>query len=293
MNKKICDMSVARALELYPTNNHIDNDLILFDRFENVPLPSTPCKTNCVIVALCMAGKAQFSINGKVFKMKTNDVALIGEGQVISDFLISRDNQGVALMLSNEFFQDFIKDVHEMAMLYIFTRTQPVFDLDTKGIDTFMKYFAFIRERIEMHESHFRHEIASAMLKAMLYDLGNKIWHVYQNILSERQTRGEKIFTDFIRLVEDNFHEERRVGWYASQMGITPKYLSETVKTISHRTPNEWIDNYVVSKLRVMLKNSTKSIKEITDEMNFSNQSFLGKYFKEHTGMSPTAYRRS
>ena len=30
----------------------------------------------------------------------------------------------------------------------------------------------------------------------------------------------------------------------------------------------------------------------ITEEMNFPNQSFLGKYFKEHVGMSPSAYRK-
>jgi AraC-like DNA-binding protein len=46
-------------------------------------------------------------------------------------------------------------------------------------------------------------------------------------------------------------------------------------------------------ELRVLLKNSTKSIKEITEELNFPNQSFLGKYFKEHVGLTPTAYRKS
>ena len=46
-------------------------------------------------------------------------------------------------------------------------------------------------------------------------------------------------------------------------------------------------------ELRVQLKNSRKSIKQIAQEMNFPNQSFLGKYFKEHVGMSPTEYRRS
>ena len=71
------------------------------------------------------------------------------------------------------------------------------------------------------------------------------------------------------------------------------KYLSESVKSVSRRTPNQWIDNYVVIELRVMLKNSTKSIKQITEEMNFPNQSFLGKYFKEHVGMSPSEFRRS
>ena len=61
-------------------------------------------------------------------------------------------------------------------------------------------------------------------------------------------------------------------------------YLSETIKAVSKRTPNEWIDSYVTIELRMLLRNTQKSIKEIAQELNFSNQSFLGKYFKEHTG---------
>ena len=78
-----------------------------------------------------------------------------------------------------------------------------------------------------------------------------------------------------------------------AELRITAKYLSETVKQVSRRTPNDWIDNYVVMELRVQLKNTTKSIKEIAQEMCFPNQSFLGKYFKEHVGVSPMAYRKS
>ena len=65
------------------------------------------------------------------------------------------------------------------------------------------------------------------------------------------------------------------------------------VKQVSKRTPNDWIDNYVMLEIRVLLKNTTKSIKEIADAVNFPNQSFLGKFFKEHMGMSPSEYRKS
>ena len=75
-------------------------------------------------------------------------------------------------------------------------------------------------------------------------------------------------------------------------MDISPKYLAETVRLISRKTPNDWINYYVVLEMRVLLKNTTKSIKEITKYMNFPNQSFLGKYFKEHVGMSPSEYRK-
>ena len=56
---------------------------------------------------------------------------------------------------------------------------------------------------------------------------------------------------------------------------------------------NEWIDYYIILELRVQLKNTIKNIKEIAEELNFPNQSFLGKFFREHVGMSPSKYRKS
>lgn len=131
-----------------------------------------------------------------------------------------------------------------------------------------------------------------AIMMSYIYDLSNAIYRI-QLRSDKKPTRAEAIFSDFIRLVEQNYRSERRVGWYAHEMCITAKYLSETVKMVSRRTPNDWIDNYVVMELRVLLKNTTKSIKEISQDMCFPNQSFMGKYFKEHVGMSPMSYRKS
>ena len=130
-----------------------------------------------------------------------------------------------------------------------------------------------------------------SLLKAMIYDIGNEIWQSQRT--EPKRTRAEIIFNQFIMLVKDNFRNERRVGWYGQQMGITPKYLSETVKQVSHRTPSDWIEHYVTLEIRLLLKNSTMNIKEISKELHFPNQSFLGKFFKEHVGMSPSKYRRS
>ena len=33
------------------------------------------------------------------------------------------------------------------------------------------------------------------------------------------------------------------------------------------------------------------TIQQIAEELNFANQSFFGKYFKHHTGMSPLTYK--
>ena len=158
-------------------------------------------------------------------------------------------------------------------------------------IQTYNNYFHTIREKIEHTEHPYRTELVKALLLSMFYDMSGVIYRVEQQGLKV-QSRADVFFSRFIKLLEENFHRERRVSWYADKLNITPKYLSEVVKAVSKRTPTEWIDNYVILELRVLLRNSTKTIKEITDEMCFPNQSFLGKYFKEHVGMSPSEFRK-
>jgi AraC-like DNA-binding protein len=190
------------------------------------------------------------------------------------------------------FFYEVIRDMSDLSSLLLFAKSHPVVSLTQKEVNVFIDYFQFIKRKIHETDNHFRKRLVGALLLAMFLDLSNVIQRLQQTT-DRRQTRSEAIFTDFIRLVEDNFKSERRVSWYAEQLCITPKYLSESVKQISKRSPNEWIDNYVVLEIRLQLKNSNKSIKEISEYMHFPNQSFLGKYFKEHVGISPSAYRKS
>lgn len=81
--------------------------------------------------------------------------------------------------------------------------------------------------------------------------------------------------------------------WYSDQLCLTPKYLSEAVKAVSGKTARQWITTLVIMEVKVLLRNTDLSIKEIAQELNFPNQSFLGKYFKNATNISPSDYRRS
>ena len=92
--------------------------------------------------------------------------------------------------------------------------------------------------------------------------------------------------------LQQNYRRYRDVGWYARQLSLTPKYLSEVVKQVSGCTAGDWINAFVMNELKTMLRGTSLSIKEIAIRMNFANQSFLGKYFKSTMGMSPAAYRK-
>jgi len=283
-------ISITKTKERY-NGQYIDDDIILFNEFADVPLPREPRRMECILVSLCTKGKAQYSVDTEKHLVTANNIIIISYGQTINDILISKDFSGIGLMISFDFFSEIVKEVHEISSVYLFSRNHPVSTLQSEEASIFKEYYSLIKRKICDTSHHFRKDVIRSLLTTMLYDLGDVIYRLQQST-DKKGTKGDAIFANFIKLLEENFHSERRVGWYAQQLCMTPKYLSENIKQISKRNPTEWIDNYVIMETRVQLKNSTKSIKEIAMEMHFPNQSFFGKYFKEHVGMSPSEYRR-
>jgi len=285
---KETDLNKAKS---WSESVYLDDDLLLTERINEAPMPTEPRKMNFILIGLCTRGKVEYRLDTQEKIITPGDILIVSEKHVVDHYQPSSDMEGLCMIMSVNFFHEIIQNVRDISSLFLFSRSHPVMRLEPKEIETFKEYFQVIKQKISDKGNHFRKDLIRTLLLAMFYDLSNIIYRVQHH--DKPQTRAEAIFTKFIRLVEEHCRQERRVGWYAQQLCITPKYLSETVKAVSRRTPNEWVDNYVILELRVMLKNSTKSIKEITEELDFPNQSFLGKYFKEHVGMSPTEYRKS
>ena len=271
---------------------YIEDDIIIVDDISTALIPKDPRRMNFLILALCTEGEATYTLDTQEMKIQKNDVLLILDRHVVSNFTASKDLKALCIIISVKFFFESIRNVGDVSSLLLLSRNFPVIKLAQEETETFQSYFYLLKTKAADKQNKYRRKLVSTLILAMFYDLSNVVQRML-NTDSMRQTRAEIIFTKFIKLLEGNFKHERRVGWYAEQLCITPKYLSETIKNVSRRTPNEWIDNYVTIEMRIQLRNSTKSIKEIAEEMNFANQSFLGKYFKEHVGISPSEYRKN
>jgi len=268
----------------------LDNDLLLTEHIDKAPMPTEPRRMNFILIGLCLQGEVMYELDTKMQIIKPGDILIVSDRHVVDSYRCSEDMRGLCMMMSVQFFREIIQNVSDISSLFLFSRLHPVMRLEDREIETFKEYFQVIKQKIGDEHNHFRKDLIKALLLAMFYDLSNIIYRVKAD--GKPRSRAEVIFTQFITLVEKHFREERRVAWYAKQLCITAKYLSETVKAVSRRTPNEWIDDYITLELRVQLKNSTKTIKEIARDLKFPNQSFMGKFFKEHVGVSPLQYRR-
>ena len=290
VNKNIIDTTLEQARE-WGNAQYLTEGLVLTDQIAHASISREPQRLNFILMALCRKGKATYSIDTREQTVLPGDLFFISERHIIDNFEASDDFDCLCIMLSTQFYHGFVQNVKNVSSLLLFSMNNPVVSLTKQEIQTYENFFMVIREKIADENHHYRKELVQALLLAMFYDMSGVIYRIEQSS-AKKQSRSDVIFARFIALLQENFRKERRVGWYASQLEITAKYLSEVVKNVSKRTPNEWIDSYVVLEIRVLLKNSPKSIKEITEELNFPNQSFLGKYFKEHVGGSPSEYRK-
>ena len=290
VNKNIIDTTLEQARE-WGNAQYLTEGLVLTDQIAHASISREPQRLNFILMALCRKGKATYSIDTREQTVLPGDLFFISERHIIDNFEASDDFDCLCIMLSTQFYHGFVQNVKNVSSLLLFSMNNPVVSLTKQEIQTYENFFMVIRENIADENHHYRKELVQALLLAMFYDMSGVIYRIEQSS-AKKQSRSDVIFARFIALLQENFRKERRVGWYASQLEITAKYLSEVVKNVSKRTPNEWIDSYVVLEIRVLLKNSPKSIKEITEELNFPNQSFLGKYFKEHVGVSPSEYRK-
>lgn len=270
----------------------IEDDIIVSDKMGELPIPNEPRRLNFILIAICKRGQAQFCVDTQERLVQQNDVLIVTDRHVVDSYKGSYDLEGMGMIISPNFFSEIVRNVSDISTLMLFAKNHPVVSLKPEEISVFEEYYYLIQKKVADKEHQFRIPLIKTLILAMFYDLSNVIYRVQQSS-SSRKTRTDTIFTEFIRMLETNFRQERRVKWYAEQQFITSKYLSESVKKASKLTPTEWIDKYVTLEVRVLLKNTTKSIKEISDELHFPNQSFFGKYFKEHVGMSPSEYRKS
>jgi AraC family transcriptional regulator, transcriptional activator of pobA len=103
--------------------------------------------------------------------------------------------------------------------------------------------------------------------------------------------RKEHLAIEFLRLLQLHNRQERSVSFYASQLNVTPKYLSKCVKGVTGKSCGILIDEAVILEAKVLLDDPELTINQVADRLHFSDQFFFSKYFKKYSGKSPTAYR--
>ena len=295
------DISLARFKSLFPDSPRVSygDDFYVMDiklSQQSQPL-GHPCRFDGYMLLYCVKGGIRLNVNLTEYQINEGMIFMNVPGNIIRVNEIldvpKEEVQYVCMAMSKEFLQGMQLDANKIFNEGMSMLENPSVKLTEKELEVVRSGLEIVT-RVVNSEAMYKREALLSLLSSMFYMLMG-VWRKRgASAEAESQSsRSKLIFDRFIKLVSEYHTQYRNVGFYADKLCLTPKYLSKLIKNATGKSAPEWIDQYVILEAKNLLKYSGETIKEIVFKLNFPNQSVFYKFFKAHTGMTPTEYRNS
>ena len=240
-------------------------------------------------ILICRKGKAMLNVNYKDWELY--------EGAVITLF----PNDVVELKVDGDFEVEILKYNPSLLREASLQLEQTVYSSlredrcrqDTPVVTNIINgMFGLLKVYFDQSECTCISQLVLCQLKAFFIGFHEYLQRNSQYRPDEvKSYRVRELFNRFMMLREKDYKISRDVNYYAEKMNISSKYLTNIVNQVTGHTPKTIIDQYVILQLKLHLKRSTQSIKEMAWEFHFADVSFFCRYFKKHTGLTPQQIR--
>lgn len=270
----------------------LEKDFKIIIEARSIPMNIFSSETEYGILGLCLEGNIVFDVHFYEHSLSKGELLMIPPGQNVIFKQQSEDFCINYFLVSQDIINDILIGIFRLSPLFfIHMRKKYQYKLDEVEISRFINYYRLIEYRINPVDLVFEKEYILNVLRLFYLDLYNN----FQNALLLRKmtTDGNKenLVYNFFLLIMEYYKENREIVFYAEKLFITPKYLSRIIKEISGRSAKDWIAEYTVLEIKALLHDLSLNIQEIAVKINFSSQASLGRFFRKHTGMSPSQYR--
>jgi AraC-like DNA-binding protein len=286
MNKNI------PTYELNVLSEHTGDSPGVFFLNQKLEIPKVridiPFRSNYYKIGICLEGRAELKANLETHDIRPGSLIILPPVVIKQWTSMPDDYKSLDIFFTKDFitnnntlnpdqFPFFERDAHHVIQIS---------DTHIQNIATSLRA---IKQKYDT-DSIYRDEILKNLINGLLYEIAS----IYsQQAVTTTHTRSQYIASEFKKLVNAHFKTERSLSFYAENISITPKHLTETVKEVTDKTAGDWITEAILLEAKVLLRNPTLTIAQISDLLHFTDQSTFGRFFKKSTGLSPVAYKQS
>ncbi len=186
----------------------------------------------------------------------------------------------------------------------IFSFFKPVFENEFPMFDMLhTNFFKLNKDKFASFEPQFKdvfaayenatdkHNIAAIKLLALLYQL-KEFTKTFNQVEESFKTAHQILLQKFIQLINNFYLEKRTIEEYADLLSVTPNHLSQSVKLASGKNALGFINDRIMAEAKSMIQFSNLDIAEIAYQLDFSDASNFGKFFKKNADLTPVEYRK-
>lgn len=105
-------------------------------------------------------------------------------------------------------------------------------------------------------------------------------------------SRKDQLVARFQLLVNQKIVQLKKVSEFADLLHVHPHYLNDVVKEITGFPASFFIQKQLIDEIKSRLIQTNDTVASIAGDLNFTEESYLGRFFKKQVGLTPIQYRK-
>lgn len=118
-----------------------------------------------------------------------------------------------------------------------------------------------------------------------------ELYSEYKYNLPLKDKKEEQRYSQIVQFIEDNISSPITIKDIASFMYVSEKQIYRIVKRFRNMSAKELIIDLKLKGARELLKNSSLTLSEISDNLGFSSEFYFSQLFRKKEGYPPGLYR--
>lgn len=267
----------------FVVDNSIDGSILNFYK-------QFPCKIKAGVFALCLQGELKARINLNEITARPNDFAIVIPGSFFQILSASPDAKVAIIAFSSQFINnaDFWKLITTNLSAIL---KHPVLSIKADQANFISNAITTIKQAVESLPQLVDSENIKSILN-LFYKILRAVYEQTYKHSDEKQPREFQVLGEFLKLLFEHYHTERKVSYYADAVNLTQSHFCATVKKATGKTAQEIIREMIITDAKTQLKNTDAKINKIASSLGFSSSAF-NRYFAEYVNMTPLEYRNS
>ena len=256
---------------------------------KDAPHLSEPHRHDFYALIYTINGNGSHSIDFEEYPIAPNRLFFINYDQIHS-WNIASHVEGYILLFSKSFY-NLIFTGNDLVQSDTAVESLPVYiDIPEEEKHFWLNIFENIKLEFQKKNGYSR-EVICLLLKTCVLKMSS----ASENSKFEASVSDHKglLVSEFRTLVNLHFREKKMPKEYAAQLSVTPNYLNAVVKEYLGKPAGNVIKNRIVLEAIRLLSHTKLSVRQISLELGFSDNSHFGKYFKNSTGQTPETFRKN
>lgn len=258
------------------------------------PFHSGIFRSNYFSFVFIKNGSGIYTVDDQEFVVKPNTIYFTNPGHIKS-FRIDTCENAYLITFSENFLRENIYHSIFDEFPFLLAEVIPPSTLNSNEFESFERIYLALFAEFQEH-TEMTAKIISNLFITLLLKCKEKAWKNQDYFINNESliiTKFKKFLEQEFKKVNDSKQEYKplNVQDYASKLNLHPNYFNTVIKSKSGKTVNDWIQKRTVAAARSLLKNTHLNSKEIAFQLGFREPTHFSRFFKNHEGISPKAYR--